>query len=109
MEKNTSMDWIIANYENQELEAQAVQETIDACLKYKHSQQVVNDAIQSFRMVPVQEKNSAELRAKNILIAVAKEKKLKAEQKYCLVQFLVQRGFGDYAVDYSYIFDGQVA
>jgi predicted GNAT family acetyltransferase len=103
------MSWIIANYENPVLEAKAIQETIELCVKQKGRQQVVNDSIQSFREEKVDEMNPVELMAKETLIAVAKSKFLEDEQKVILIQLLVERNYRGYEVDYSYIFDRNVA
>ncbi|PLS19411.1 hypothetical protein CVD28_03070 [Bacillus sp. M6-12] len=103
------MSWIIANYENPELEVKAIQEAIELCVKQKGRQQVVNDSIQSFREEKVDEGNPTELMAKNTLIAVAKTKFLEDDQKEILVRLLVERNFRGYQADYSYIFDKQIA
>lgn len=103
------MSWIISNYENPELEAKAIQEAIELCMKQKGRQQVVNDSIQSFRQEKVDESNPTELMAKNTLIAVAKSKFLEDDQKAILIRLLVERNYKGYEPDFSYIFDKQIA
>lgn len=103
------ISWIVGNYENPLLEEKAVQETIELCLKEKERQQVVNDSIQSFREIKVDARNLVELKAKETLIEVVSTKFLKEEQKAVLIQFLVERCYRGYEVNYSYIFDKNVA
>lgn len=109
VEVKSDISWIVTNYENIELEAKAIKETIELCVNEKNRQQVVNDSLQSFRNERIDESNQVELMAKHTLIEVANTKYIKEEQKVALVELLVERCYKGYEVDYAYIFDKQVA
>lgn len=92
------------NYMNKELENSAVKEMVSSCMKEKGRQQVVNDALVSFRKTMVDESCPFEKGAKEVLIHVAKTKELEDTQKSVLIRFLIERNEPGYQVDYSYIF-----
>lgn len=58
--------------------------------KYPH-QYVVNSAILSFKSKPVEAENSLEEVSKNILITVARTKRVSPKQKNCLIRMLINR------------------
>jgi hypothetical protein len=106
MGKKTEVrDWIMDNYKNEVLEANAIELTIQTCLQQTTRQQVVNDSLKSFRAIAIDESCLYELNAKDVLVSVAKSKEMDYEQKRVLIRFLIERNVEGYQVDYSYIFD----
>lgn len=91
------------NYMNVELEDRAIEEMVSACMS-RNGQQVVNDALTSFRKTVFDASCPFESQAKAVLIHVAKTKELEDEQKSALIRFLVERNEQGYELDYSYIF-----
>ncbi|MFE7817835.1 hypothetical protein ACFU1R_06475 [Priestia megaterium] len=83
-------------------EACAINNTIDELTKTVSNQQVINDIIDSFSDRPVDEYDSSECLARDILITVAKRKTLSSKQKKCLVRVLVERSDDGYETDWSY-------
>lgn len=106
---NSNQNWVMDNYNNPELERQAIEKAIDEFMLLLIPQHVVNDAIISFRIHKIDENNPVELNAKKVLIELTKTKYLREEQKRSLLTLLVQRAYPGYEIDYSYIFDRKIA
>lgn len=104
VKKATETYWY-KNYLNKGLEQTAIQEMIESCMREKGRQQVVNNALTSFRSIKINEACPYEKEAKEVLIRVSKTKELEDTQKNVLIRFLIERCEVGYQVDYSYIFD----
>lgn len=102
---NITASYWYKNYEDKEIEAQAIQETVATCMNTIGRQQIVNDALNSFRGVPVDESDPYELGAKEVLITLAKTKVIENKQMETLIRFLIERSEDGYCVNYAYIFD----
>lgn len=103
------MSWVINNYNNPELERNAMRQAVEEFMKLFTPQQVVDDSLVSFRIHRIDESNPVEYEAKRTLIELTKSKYLNEVQKRSLIALLVIRAYPGYEIDYSYIFDKKVA
>lgn len=94
---------------NQKLKEQAIQNTVEEYIGKVHPQQVVNDAIKSFREEKINEKLPVERKAKETLIKLTKTKFAEEEDIRALLELLVSRNEEGYEINYVYIFDKQIA
>ncbi|PLS19427.1 hypothetical protein CVD28_03150 [Bacillus sp. M6-12] len=87
-------------YEGMMIENYMISEAIDKYVKIYSPQQVVNDAISSFREESVDEEDSIEAFSKEILKTIARIKRVSDKQKRCLIKMLVLRGEDGYEYGY---------
>lgn len=102
-EQRTEPFWY-KNFMNVELEDRAIEEMVSSCMSRNGGQQVVNDALASFRKTMFDASCPFESKAKEVLIHVAKTKEIEDVQKSALIRFLIERNEQGYELDYSYIY-----
>jgi hypothetical protein len=90
------MSWLDDHYEEMEREMSILQASIEEYVNLYSAQEVVRDAIQSFKEEPVDEWDETETKARDILKTIARTKRVTDKQKYCLVKMLVYRGENGY-------------
>jgi hypothetical protein len=83
-------------YEEMMIENYMISESVEEYIKIYSPQQVVNDAISSFREHEVDEEDKMETVSRDILKTIARTKRVSDKQKRCLVKMLVLRGEDGY-------------
>lgn len=83
-------------YEYMMIENYMISESIDKYLKIYSPQQVVHDAINSFKEQAVDEYEEIEVVSRDILKTIARTKRVSPKQKRCLIKMMVLRGENGY-------------